>query len=180
MWGSLRLAPVNRSVTVCYHKICCIPHFTSKTSFIGSLWCFQGFYCLAFAENASFKSFGVICWSPPPSALPGELSMYKQDSDGFFSTRIVCMASGRSSNTTGSSLIIAHWQISLLAICACYKLLTQHSMPPGTSTLAHVILLDIMQWHACMQCAFLWCIPRSVYVLLYYNACAWILESNLH
>ncbi len=26
------------------------------------LWCFQGFCRMAFAENASFKSSGVICW----------------------------------------------------------------------------------------------------------------------
>ena len=45
-----------------------------------------------------------------------------------FNSNIVCMASSRSSNMTGSSLIVAHWQRSFLAICACYKLLTQHRM----------------------------------------------------
>jgi hypothetical protein len=37
-----------------------------------------------FAKNASFKSSDVICWSLPPSSLPGELSMEKRDSNGFF------------------------------------------------------------------------------------------------
>ncbi len=45
-----------------------------------SVWCFQGCYCVALVENTSFKNFGVICWSPPPSALPGKLSMNKRDS----------------------------------------------------------------------------------------------------
>jgi hypothetical protein len=44
---------------------------------------------MTFAENASFKSSGVIYWSPPPSSLPGELSMDKRDSNGFISTRRV-------------------------------------------------------------------------------------------
>jgi hypothetical protein len=35
---------------------------------------------VAFAENASFKSSGGICWSPLLSSLPGDLSMDKQDS----------------------------------------------------------------------------------------------------
>ena len=36
------------------------------------------------------------------------------------------MVGYRSNKTTGSSLIIVHWQRSLLAISTCYKLLTQH------------------------------------------------------
>ena len=45
-----------------------------------------GFYCVAFAENASFKSSGFICWSRPPFSLTGELSMDERDSKGFFLT----------------------------------------------------------------------------------------------
>jgi hypothetical protein len=75
-------------------------------------------YCVDLAENAPFKSSGVICWSPPPSSLPDELSMDKRDSSGFFSTRRVCTARDRSNKTTGSSLIVVHWQISL-AYCDC-------------------------------------------------------------
>jgi hypothetical protein len=95
----------------------------SKTKFYRVfLWCFQGFCRVALAENASFKSSGVICCPPPPFSLPGELSMDNGDSNDFFSTRGVCMVSHRSNKTTGSSLIVAHWQISFLAI----KLLTWH------------------------------------------------------
>ena len=78
-------------------------------------------YHVAAAENALFKSSGVICWSPPPSSLSGKFSMDKRDSDGFFSTRRVCMISRRSNNMSGSSLIVACWQRSFLAICACYN-----------------------------------------------------------
>ena len=83
---------------------------------LGFSWRFQAMHCVDFVENALFKSSGVICWSPPPSSLPGELSMDKRDSDGFFSTQKVCMVSHRSNNTTGSSRIVAHWQRSFLAV----------------------------------------------------------------
>ena len=119
-----------------------------KQSFIGFFM--EGFCHVAFAENALFKSSGVICWSPPPSSLPSELSMDKQDSNGFFSTRIVCMASDRSSNMTGSSQIVAHWQISFLAICICYKLLTQHCMLSGTrDTAGHYAIAHVCNVHSC-------------------------------
>ena len=36
------------------------------------------------------------------------------------------MVGYRSNNTTGSSLIVVHWQRSFLVISACYKLLTRH------------------------------------------------------
>jgi hypothetical protein len=36
-------------------------------------------YCVDLAENALFKSSGIICWSPPPSSLPDELSMNKRE-----------------------------------------------------------------------------------------------------
>ena len=39
-----------------------------------------------FAENASFKSSGVICRPRLPFLLPDELSVDKRDSEGFFST----------------------------------------------------------------------------------------------
>jgi hypothetical protein len=79
---------------------------------------------MAFAENASFKSSGVICWSPSPLSLLGELSMDKRDSNGLIlSTRKVCMVSHGSNKTIGTSLVVAHWKISFLAaLHACYKL----------------------------------------------------------
>ena len=98
-------------------SVCLLPQNQPPTSFLRRL---------AFPENASFKSSGIICWSPLPSSLPGELSTAKRDSDGFFSARKVYMVSYRSNNTTGSSLIVLHWQRSFLAISACYKMLTQH------------------------------------------------------
>ena len=58
-------------------------------------------------------SSGIICSSLPPSSLPGELLMDKQDSDGYFLIQIVCMVSNRSNKTTGSLLIIAHLQRSI-------------------------------------------------------------------
>ena len=84
-------------------------------------------HCVDSAENAPFKSSGVIYWSLPrsslpdelsidKSSLPDELSIDKSDSDGSFSPR---MARDRSNKTTGSSLIIAHWQISFLANASC-------------------------------------------------------------
>jgi hypothetical protein len=75
-------------------------------------------YCVNLAENAPFKSSGIICWSPPPSSLPDELSMDIIDSNGFFSIRRLCMARDRSYKTTGSPLIVAHLQISFLIYCA--------------------------------------------------------------
>ena len=111
-------------LSVYYHKISCLPRlYVANKVLQGSLWCFQRFYRLAFPENALFKSYGVICWSPLPSSLPGEFSTAKRDSDGFFSARKVYMVSYRSNNTTGSSLIVLYWQLqrSFLAISACYK-----------------------------------------------------------
>jgi hypothetical protein len=47
---------------------------------------FSRFYLVAFAENASFKI------EFRRHLLPGELSMDKRGSNGFFSTQKVCMA----------------------------------------------------------------------------------------
>ena len=30
---------------------------------------------MAFTKNALFESYGIICWSPTPSSLPGEFSI---------------------------------------------------------------------------------------------------------
>jgi hypothetical protein len=52
--------------------------------------------------------------------LPHSLASHKGDSNGFFSTLRVCMVSHRSVKMSGSSLIVAYWQISFLAISAGY------------------------------------------------------------
>ena len=70
---------------------------------IGFITVFSWSLSCGFAENASFESYGIICWSLTPSSLPGELSTDKQDGDDFFSTRKVCAVSHRSNKTTGSS-----------------------------------------------------------------------------
>ena len=105
-------------LSVCYREIC-LPHFYIGNKILTVLLC-------DFTENTSFKSSGIICWPPLPSLLPDELSRDKRDSDGFFSTRRVCIVSRRSNKMTSSSLIIAHWRSNFLAICVCYKLLTCH------------------------------------------------------
>ena len=103
--------------------------FTSQIKFYRVLYGVLNVFTAWLYDNASFKSSGITCRSPLPSSLSGKLSTNKWDSNGFFSTRKVytCVWLGyRSNNTTGSSLIVAHWQRSFLAICACYKLLTGH------------------------------------------------------
>ena len=57
-----------------------------------------------FLENASFKSYGDICWSSRSSSLLDELSVYRRDSDDFFSTRVAYRSSYSSHNSTDSSL----------------------------------------------------------------------------
>ena len=64
---------------------------------------------MALAENAPFKSSGVICQSSLFSLLPDEFPMNKRDSDGFFSTKLVSRPSISSYNL---SLITIKWQLS--------------------------------------------------------------------
>ena len=60
---------------------------------------------MASAENASFKSSGIICPLPLPSSLRNELPMGRRNSSGFFSTKLVRRHSVGSYNTTDLSLI---------------------------------------------------------------------------
>ena len=100
--------------------------FTSQTKFYRVLYGVFNVFTVWLSLKTLRSRVCVICWSPLPSSLPGELSTAKRDSDDFFSTRKVYMVSYRSNNTTGSSLIVLHWQRSFLAVSACYKMLTQH------------------------------------------------------
>jgi hypothetical protein len=122
-----------------------------------------GFSELGLAENAPFKSSGVICWSPPPSSLPDKLSMNKRDSNGFFSTQRVCMAKDtctcRSNEMTGSSLIVAHWQIpysgkfSLLQNFVVFFLLSARSIREKCESLHHVkFSCYAVSFLACANC----------------------------
>ena len=81
---------------------------------LGFLWCFQAMHCVAFVENALFKTSGNICWPSLPSSLLDELSMDKRGSNGFFSRWLVCRSSDRSYNPTSSSLVVANCQLHFL------------------------------------------------------------------
>ena len=57
-------------VCVCYHTSCYIPGvYVANKVPLSFLWHFQCRYYVDFVENALFKSFGDICWSPWPSSL---------------------------------------------------------------------------------------------------------------
>jgi hypothetical protein len=92
----------SRSVylSVCYHSNYHILglYIENKVP-LGFSWQSQHMYCVDFVDNALFKSFGDICWSPPPSSPLDELSMDETDSDQFIS-RLVVWTSSDSSNTT--------------------------------------------------------------------------------
>ena len=56
-------------------------------------------YCVDFAENTLFSSFGVFAHNHSAFTLSYELLMDRMtngDSDGFFSGRLVCRSSGSS------------------------------------------------------------------------------------
>ena len=98
-------------LSVC-QSVCLLPQnlplalfIPRKESIIGFFMVFSRFSRVAFARNTSFESYGIIYWPPMSSSLPGELLMDKWDSNGFFSTRKVCVVSHK---TTSSSLIVAH------------------------------------------------------------------------
>ena len=106
-----RVTVLVRSVSVCYQQICCLHRLCleNKVSW-GSSWFFLGFCRKAFAENTSFESYGIICWSPTSSFVPGERLMDKHDGNGFFSTQKECVVSRTytSNKITSSLLIIVH------------------------------------------------------------------------
>ena len=78
--------------------------YTLKTRCQRIFMVFSRICRVAFTENASLKSYGVIYQSLPPSSLPNDVSMDKRNCNKFFSTRRVCMSSDGSQNTTDSSL----------------------------------------------------------------------------
>ena len=105
-------------VCVCVHY-CTSGYITrlevSSVVLKGFLWHFKRIYCVDFAENALFSSFGVICLQPVNCCLHHALwrvldRMNNRDSDGFFSITLVCRCSDSSYNSTDLSLIIANYQ----------------------------------------------------------------------
>ena len=97
---------------------------------LGFLWRFLLMKGVGFLENALFKSYGVICWSSRSSLLLDELSTYKRDSDGFFSTRVVytCRFSYTSHNSTDS------WLIAYLSITSFLALYVRYLEPHEDQT----------------------------------------------
>ena len=67
------------------------------------------------AENALFKSYGVICLLLLRFTVPDELSMNRSDSDGFFLSRRLRKFSDSSGKTTDSSLFVEKQTLSFLA-----------------------------------------------------------------
>ena len=117
---------------------------------------FQHMPCVDFTENTLFNSSGDIYWSPLPSSLLGQLLMDKRDSDGFFSSRLVCRTSDSSYNSTDSSLVTIDYQQSFMAsdFFVCNK------------TANHVRHTRTHAWHvmssrAIAQLAFLWLLQMS-------------------
>ena len=70
---------------------------------------------MAFAENASFKSSGVICLPPLPSTLLEELLMDRRNSSEFFLRRRVCTLSDSFCRTTDLSQFSVNELLSFLA-----------------------------------------------------------------
>ena len=112
--------------------------FTSQSKFYRVLYGVFNVFTIGFPWKCFVQEFWhhFPVTRPLPSSFPSELSTAKRDSDDFFSTRNVYMVDYRPNNTTGSSLIVCHWQRGFLAIAKCW-----HSV-------AHMILLDITQSHA--------------------------------
>ena len=132
-------------VWVCYQANCYIPRLKVESQVpIGFLCCSQRMYCVDFVENALFKSYGEICWSPLPSLLLDELLMNKRDSNGFFSTRLARRPNDKIYNSTDSSLVTVHYQQCFLAcfLCCVKKLLIRHVH-------GHAVHYAIAHVHSC-------------------------------
>ena len=97
-----------------------------------------------------------LCWSPLPSSLLGQLSVDKRNSNGFFSSGLVCRTSDSSYNSTDSSLVAVDFQQSFVAshffVCSKTADRAYHIRHTRTRTRA---------WHVTSSCAiaqlaFLW------------------------
>ena len=145
---------------VCYHAInCYISRFFVEIQVpLGFPYCFQRVHYVDFAENTSFKSSGDICWSLLPPLLLGQLSVDKQDTDGFFSSRLVCRTSDSSYNLTDSSLVTstiskALWLLT--SLCVAKLLIMSGARHTRTCAWHDTSSRAIAQW------AFLWLLQMS-------------------
>ena len=140
---------------VCYHANCCIHCLFIKIHVsLGFLSCFQRIHCVYFVENTLFKGYGDIWWSPLPSSLLDQLSVDQRDSDGFFSSRLVCRTSNSSYNSTDSSLVTVDYQQSFVA-CVC-SITADQAYTHTCMVMQHITW---MCHH--MQCALLWLLQIS-------------------
>ena len=97
-----------------YLSVCLLLHYLQYALFdrnwdiIGPFIAFACFIlqCVDFAENALFKSYGVICLSLPCSTVPDKLSMNRSNSDGFFLRRRFHKVSDISGKLTDSLLFV--------------------------------------------------------------------------
>ena len=104
---------VSVCLCVCYHANCSTyvpPFFHRNSGVIRLSVLFQRIHCVDFAETLCSKCSGDICWSPLPSSLLGLLFVDKRDSDGIFSSRLVCRTSDSSYNSTDWSLVTVDCQ----------------------------------------------------------------------
>ena len=98
------------------HANCYIHHFKVQGEVSqGSSWCFKHLQRVAFAENALFKSYGVIYLPWLPSTLPDELSTDIRNSSRFLSRQRVSTFNNSFCKITDSSLFSPKELLSFLA-----------------------------------------------------------------
>ena len=130
-------------VSICYHKISYLPAlFMSKTR-----------CCRILDSVLSWVSLKMLCSIILVSFaghrhLPHSLQNFRwtRDSNGLFSnSKGTCMVSDRSNEMTGSSLIMAHWHISLFSV---------HAINCWHSTAVHMLYMaHWYYWHIAQSCA---------------------------
>ena len=122
----------------------CTLFIHQKQGVIGFFVVFSRFLSCGFCWKCFTQELWRLCWLPPPSSLPGELSMDKRDSNGFFSTQKTCMVNHRSNKMTSSSLIVAHRQVSFLDLHVCQN--CQHADMAYMYMYMYVILLHTVHY----------------------------------
>ena len=91
-----------------------MPRFFVKIQvLLGFLCCF--YICIVDFAETLYQKFWQHLLITSASLLLGQLSVDKQDSDGFFSSRLVCRTSNSSYNSTDSSLVTVDYQQSFVA-----------------------------------------------------------------